>query len=122
MQPRLRDWRLAPAALLAALGVVTFNDAPRAASDAPRASSAAPHAPATEVTALRDGEGRDLTVGRCIICHSVEYIPANAPAMDRAAWQKSIQKMKDRFGAPITDDEAKQILDYLSANYSGKSG
>jgi hypothetical protein len=61
-------------------------------------------------------------VGRCVICHSVEYIPANAPAMDRAAWQKSIQKMKERFGAPITDEEAKQILDYLSANYSGKSG
>jgi hypothetical protein len=42
--------------------------------------------------------------------------------MDRAAWQKTIQKMKDRFGAPITDAEAKQILDYLSANYSGKNG
>ncbi len=25
-------------------------------------------------------------------------------------------------GAPITDGEAKQILDYLDANYSGKSG
>ena len=114
MQSRLRDSDVAVAALLAALTAVTFSDAPRAASDAAHA--------AAEVTALRDGEGRDLTVGRCIICHSVEYIPANAPAMDRTAWQKSIQKMKDRFGAPITDDEAKQILDYLSANYSGKSG
>ena len=85
------------------------------------------HAPsvpaaAAEVTDLREGAGRDLTVGRCIICHSVEYIPSNAPAMNRAAWQKSIQKMKDKFGAPITDEEAKQILDYLDANYSGKSG
>jgi mono/diheme cytochrome c family protein len=96
------------AALAAAFPVATFSDAPRAT--------------AAEVDALREGEGRDLTVGRCVICHSVEYIPANAPAMDRAAWQKSIQKMKDRFGAPITDAEAKQILDYLSANYSGKSG
>ncbi|MBV9317271.1 MAG: cytochrome c [Gammaproteobacteria bacterium] len=77
---------------------------------------------ATEVTELREGPGRDLTVGRCIVCHSVEYIPSNAPAMNRAGWQKSIQKMKDRFGAPITDEEAKQILDYLDANYSGKTG
>jgi mono/diheme cytochrome c family protein len=77
---------------------------------------------AAEVTDLREGPGRDLTVGRCIICHSVEYIPSNAPAMNRAAWQKTIQKMKDKFGAPITDEEAKQILDYLDANYSGKSG
>ncbi|HEY6823798.1 MAG TPA: hypothetical protein VI195_05120 [Steroidobacteraceae bacterium] len=83
--------------------------------------SGAPAA-AAEVTELREGPGRDLTVGRCIICHSVEYIPSNAPAMNRAAWQKTIQKMKDRFGAPITDEEAKQILDYLDAHYSGKSG
>ena len=79
-------------------------------------------AAAAEVTDLREGAGRDLTVGRCIICHSVEYIPSNAPAMNRAAWQKTIQKMKDKFGAPITDEEARQILDYLDANYSGKAG
>lgn len=86
------------------------------------AHTAPPPPAAAEVTDLREGPGRDLTVGRCIVCHSVEYIPSNAPAMNRAAWQKSIQKMKERFGAPITDDEAKQILDYLDANYSGKTG
>jgi cytochrome c5 len=115
MAPGVRHFAAAFAALATALAGVTFSDATRAASDAPRATAA-------EVTALRDGEGHDLTVGRCIICHSVEYIPANAPAMDRAAWQKSLQKMRDKFGAPITDEEAKQVLDYLSANYSGKSG
>jgi len=83
-------------------------------------ADAAPASRATEITQLKDSPGRDLTVGRCIICHSVEYIPANAPAMDRASWQKSVQKMRERFGAPITDDEAKQILDYLAANYSDK--
>ena len=81
----------------------------------------APWAAAAEVTQLKDGAGRDLTVGRCIICHSVEYIPSNAPAMNRAAWQKTIQKMRERFGAPITDQEAQQILDYLDTNYSRKS-
>jgi sulfite dehydrogenase (cytochrome) subunit B len=101
--------------LQAALVAATFGATPHTGGEAA-------HAPAAEVIALRDGEGRDLTVSRCIICHSVEYIPANAPAMDRAAWQKAIQKMRERLGAPITDDEAKQILDYLSANYSGKSG
>jgi len=74
-----------------------------------------------ETIQLKDAPGRDLTTGRCIICHSLEYIPSNAPAMNRAAWQKTIQKMKDRFGAPITDEEAKQILDYLDGSYSGKS-
>ena len=70
---------------------------------------------------LKDGPGKDLTSGRCVICHSLEYIPSNAPAMDRAAWQKTVQKMRERFGAPISDEEAKSILDYLSATYAGKS-
>jgi hypothetical protein len=73
-----------------------------------------------EFTQLKDGAGRDVTVSRCIICHSLEYIPSNAPAMDRTGWQKSIQKMRDRFGAPLTDEEAREVLDYLAASYSGK--
>jgi mono/diheme cytochrome c family protein len=74
-----------------------------------------------ETIQLKAGEGRDLTTGRCILCHSLEYIPANAPAMDRAGWQKTVQKMREKFGAPITDDEAKTIVDYLGANYAEKS-
>ena len=69
---------------------------------------------------LRDGSGRDLTAARCAICHSVDYIPANAPVMNRSGWQKTIQKMRDKFGAPITDEEAQQILDYLAGSYAGK--
>jgi sulfite dehydrogenase (cytochrome) subunit B len=84
--------------------------------------SARLHGAAAEDNHLKDAPGRDLTVGRCIVCHSVEYIPANAAAEDRSGWQKTIQKMRERFGAPITDDEARQILDYLDANYSGKKG
>jgi len=82
---------------------------------------AARGSPPQEVIQLRDGAGRELIVSRCIVCHSLEYIPSNAPAMDRGGWQKTIQKMRGRFGAPISDEEAAQILDYLAANYSGKS-
>jgi len=74
-----------------------------------------------ESLTLRPGPGRDLTAGRCAICHSLDYIPGNAPVMDRTGWQKTIQKMRERFGAPISDPEAQQILDYLAANYAGKS-
>ena len=74
-----------------------------------------------ETVRLTDAPGRELTTGRCIVCHSLDYIPSNTPAMNRAGWQKSIQKMKERFGAPVTEEEAKQILDYLDGSYSGKS-
>jgi hypothetical protein len=113
MQPGVRHLGATLVALAVALAAAPPGSAPRAAAD----TAATP-----EVTELREGQGRDLTVGLCMICHSLDYIPANAPAMNRAGWQKTIQKMKDRFGAPITDEEAKQVLDYLSANYSGKSG
>jgi len=115
MARRAHHFAAAVVALAAAVAGVTFGDAPRAATDAPRTAT-------PEVTELREGAGRDLTVGLCMICHSIDYIPANAPAMNRAAWQKTIQKMRDRFGAPITDQQANSILDYLAANYSGKSG
>lgn len=69
---------------------------------------------------LRDGSARDLTASRCAICHSLDYIPSNAPVMDRTGWQKTVQKMRERFGAPITDEEAQQILDYLAGSYAGK--
>ena len=112
---RVRRTAAALAVLATAVAGVTFGDASRAVSDAPRTAT-------PEVTELREGAGRDLTVGLCMICHSIDYIPANAPAMNRAAWQKTIQKMRDRFGAPITDQQANSFLDYLAANYSGKSG
>lgn len=71
-----------------------------------------------EAIVLRDAPGRDLTLARCVICHSVDYIESNAPVMDRALWQKTIRKMIDRYGAPITDDDAREILDYLATQYS----
>lgn len=74
-----------------------------------------------ETLRLKDAPGRDLAQGRCAVCHSLDYIPGNAPVMDRAGWGKIIQKMRDRFGAPVTDTEAQQILDYLAANYADKS-
>jgi mono/diheme cytochrome c family protein len=108
---RRAGWPVATAAALAAFAALAGAGA----------SGAAPAAPSPEESIqLKAGEGRDLTTGRCIVCHSLEYIPANAPAMDRAAWQKTVQKMRERFGAPISDEEAKAIVDYLGANYAEK--
>jgi len=94
-------------AWVAVAGGVAIADSQRPAQD-------------QELTQLAEGSGRDLTVSRCIVCHSLEYIPSNAPAMNRTAWGKTIQKMRDRFGARITDDEGRRILEYLATNYSGK--
>lgn len=67
---------------------------------------------------LKDAPGRDLTAARCVICHSVDYIQMNAAVMDRAGWERSIQKMTERFGAPVDAAEARKIVEYLSTHYS----
>lgn len=69
---------------------------------------------------LKNTPGRDLTVARCVVCHSLDYIQMNSAAMDRPGWEKSIRKMIDRFGAPITEEEAREILEYLNVNYSSR--
>jgi sulfite dehydrogenase (cytochrome) subunit B len=66
---------------------------------------------------LQDAPGRDLVVARCSVCHSVDYLQMNAPTLDRAGWEKSVRKMIDQFGAPISEADAKSIVDYLAANY-----
>jgi cytochrome c5 len=71
-----------------------------------------------ETIHLKDGPGHDTTTTRCAICHSLDYVAMNAAVLDRAGWQKTVRKMIDRFGAPVTDDEAREIVDYLATHYS----
>ena len=66
---------------------------------------------------LQDAPDRDLVVARCSVCHSVDYVQMNAPVFDRAGWEKSVRKMIDAFGAPISDDDAKRIVEYLGTHY-----
>jgi sulfite dehydrogenase (cytochrome) subunit B len=70
-----------------------------------------------ETIQLKDGEGRALTAARCAICHSLDYIQMNAAVISRPEWEKSIRKMIDRFGAPVSEDEAHRILEYLAQQY-----
>jgi hypothetical protein len=66
---------------------------------------------------LQEAPGRDLVVARCSICHSVDYVQMNASVFDRGGWQKSVRKMIDTFGAPVSEDDARRIVEYLDNNY-----
>ena len=68
---------------------------------------------------LADGPGRELTAGACVTCHSLDYIPMNAPVMGRGGWDKIVHKMIDKFGAPIRAEDVGPIITYLTAHYSG---
>jgi hypothetical protein len=48
----------------------------------------------------------------------VDYITTNANVMTRAKWESTVRKMIDKFGAPVSDEEAREIVDYLARNYA----
>ncbi len=70
-----------------------------------------------ECVRLIAGKGQDVTAASCVVCHSLDYIPMNGPIMNCASWEKTVQKMIGRFGAPIDETAARDILEYLSTNY-----
>ena len=65
---------------------------------------------------LADGPDRDKVQGFCGICHGVEYIPMQ-PKMSKAQWTATVTKMIKGFGAPIPQEDADKIINYLSAAY-----
>jgi mono/diheme cytochrome c family protein len=69
-----------------------------------------------EIT-LKPGPGRDKVEANCNSCHSLDYIQMNSTFPTAALWEAEVKKMVGAFGAPITDDDAKAILEYLKANY-----
>jgi mono/diheme cytochrome c family protein len=66
---------------------------------------------------LKPGPGLDQVVGNCGACHSLVYIQMNSPFLNAAQWNAEVTKMIKAFGAPISDDDAKAIADYLAKNY-----
>ena|ERR1700730_3086754 len=66
------------------------------------------------------GPGRDEFVTACVVCHSPRYITMQ-PRFPRATWLSEVKKMKDTYGAHISDEQALKIADYLFS-INGKAG
>ena len=66
---------------------------------------------------LKPGPGLDKVEANCNACHSLDYIVMNSPFPNAALWEAEVKKMIGPFGAPIKEEDAKAILEYLKANY-----
>lgn len=66
---------------------------------------------------LKSASGKDLVEGNCGSCHSLDYIQMNSPFLDGRKWEAVVSKMIKTFGAPVSEDDAKKIVGYLSQNY-----
>ena len=56
----------------------------------------------------------------CSMCHSLDYIEMNSPFLDRAGWERTVKKMVTVMGAPLTEEQAAEITDYLARHYGKK--
>src|SRR5262245_35747118 len=67
--------------------------------------------------ALKDSPGKQLVEGNCVMCHSLDYISMNSVFLDRKGWEASVTKMIKVMGAPISEQDAAAIIDYLARDY-----
>jgi hypothetical protein len=65
----------------------------------------------------KEGQGRDLIAANGQICHSLDYIQINSPFLDQKKWEATVEKMIERYGAPIQAENVPAIVSYLSTNY-----
>jgi cytochrome c551/c552 len=64
---------------------------------------------------LISGRGSTLTENKCKICHELAHI--RRAQLSRGEWEDNVRNMKER-GAPLTDEDARVILDYLATYYN----
>ncbi len=57
-------------------------------------------------------KGAELFMANCQTCHTARYIQMQ-PKLSRKTWEKTVEKMRHSYGAPIDSAAAIQIVDYL---------
>jgi sulfite dehydrogenase (cytochrome) subunit B len=66
--------------------------------------------------AFKPGAGVAVAESRCLECHSSAYV-STQPVLSKVQWTAEVAKMRKAYGAPLTDDEAATVVDYVTAAY-----
>lgn len=61
------------------------------------------------------GDVKALFEQKCSTCHPADR--ATSKKKDREGWEKTVLRMKNVNGCPITDEEAQAIIGYVTANH-----
>jgi len=71
------------------------------------------------ITAVKSAEeavdAKTLFEKKCSLCHSIDRPKSKKKTAD--GWKRTVTKMKNVNGAPVTDEEAEMIIKYLTENY-----
>ncbi len=101
---------LFPAALLLCWVALTLRDGTLAAQTETQKET---KSQSTEPS-LPDGAGKDLVMRTCVKCHNLKIITTKRASEEE--WTRSVDNMVNR-GAVLSDDEADEVIDYLSHNF-----
>ena len=72
--------------------------------------------PDNAMATLAPGPGMEVARANCGLCHSTDYI-VRQPRADAKQWQAEVTKMIKVFGAPISPNNEKTIVEYLASAY-----
>lgn len=74
-----------------------------------------------ETASFKPGSEGGIANAQCLTCHSVEYVKTQPP-MPLAFWSAEVKKMRDKYAAPIPEDQMDQLAHYLAENYGTGAG
>lgn len=97
---------------LALLAGCARSEAPPAAADASAAAAVAQPVAASDPFPV--GKARDVLMGKCQICHSLEYV--SQQRLTPQQWEATLAKMAG-WGAPIDDAERALLAGELSSRF-----
>jgi sulfite dehydrogenase len=69
-----------------------------------------------ETESFKPGSGFEIANAQCLICHSADYV-AIQPPLSRAFWKSSVQKMQQKYGALIPEEQIEPLVGYLAKTY-----
>jgi len=65
---------------------------------------------------VKMGKGFDAVQANCLTCHSFGYV-INQGRQSKSFWRAKVEKMIVHFKAPITDEDANTVTEYLFEEY-----
>jgi mono/diheme cytochrome c family protein len=69
---------------------------------------------------FRPGPGADIATANCLLCHSADYV-STQPPLARATWLATVNKMREKYGAPLPTNQVERVVEYLSVSYGKKT-
>lgn len=105
-------------ALLAIIGVLTIGLAISQAAGQ-GSDGELTIVPSQNPAKLVDAPGKDKLEANCLVCHQAQPILTHA-GFTPEVWSAEVQKMRNTYGAEISDEDAAWIIAYLTDNYSSE--